>query len=145
MENVSLVTLDVQRVAIVLEALQSHKKHNVTADDAATLSTLLAWFATDFFYIHSFIFVSFITGSFQFIVLQQVTCKVTRILKFVKSPHCCRNSHAIWGHTAEVTFPPWRRGVVVSGIRRMNKVYARWARLVPGWVTFFGRVYHLGM
>jgi len=28
---------------------------------------------------------------------------------------------------------------------RMNEVTARLARLVPGWVTVFGRVYHLGM
>ena len=39
----------------------------------------------------------------------------------------------------------WRRGVVVSGVRRMNEVNARRVRLVPGWVTVFGRVYHLGM
>jgi len=39
----------------------------------------------------------------------------------------------------------WRRGVVVSGLRRMNEVNARRARLLPGWVTVFGRVYHLGM
>jgi len=39
----------------------------------------------------------------------------------------------------------WRRGVVVSGVRRMNEVNARRARLLPGWVTVFGRVYHLGM
>jgi len=39
----------------------------------------------------------------------------------------------------------WRRGVVVSGVRRMNEVNARRARLLPGWVTAFGRVYHLGM
>ena len=41
----------------------------------------------------------------------------------------------------------WRRDVVVSGVRRMNEVDARRARLVPGWVTVFGRVglYHLGM
>ena len=39
----------------------------------------------------------------------------------------------------------WRRGVVVSGVRRMNEVNARRARLVPGWVTVFGRVYDLGM
>jgi len=38
-----------------------------------------------------------------------------------------------------------RRGVVVSGVRRMNEVNAHRARLVPGWVTVFGRVYHLGM
>ena len=39
----------------------------------------------------------------------------------------------------------WRRGVVVCGVRRMNEVNARRARLVPRWVTIFGRVYHLGM
>jgi len=39
----------------------------------------------------------------------------------------------------------WWRGVVVSGVRRMNEVNARRARLVLGWVTVFGRVYHLGM
>ena len=38
-----------------------------------------------------------------------------------------------------------RRGVVVSGVRRMNEVNPRRAQLVPGWVTVFGRVYHLGM
>ena len=36
-------------------------------------------------------------------------------------------------------------GVVVSGVRRMNEVNARRARLLLGWVTVFGRVYHLGM
>jgi len=41
--------------------------------------------------------------------------------------------------------PGWRRGIVVSGVRRMNEVNARRARLVPGWVTVFGPVYHLGM
>jgi len=44
-----------------------------------------------------------------------------------------------------VTVGGWRRGVVVSGVRRMDEVNARRARLVPGWVTVFGRVYHLGM
>ena len=39
----------------------------------------------------------------------------------------------------------WRRGVVVSGDRRMNEVNLRRARLIPGWVTVFGRVYHLRM
>jgi len=50
-------------------------------------------------------------------------------------------------HQMQVTFMlfiiyGWRRGVVVSGVRRMNEVNARRARLVPGWVTVFGRVYH---
>ena len=39
----------------------------------------------------------------------------------------------------------WRRGVVVSGVRHMNEVNARRARLVPAWVTVFGRVYLVGM
>jgi len=38
-----------------------------------------------------------------------------------------------------------RRGVVVSGVRRMNEVNPRRARLVLGWVTVFVRAYHLGM
>ena len=41
--------------------------------------------------------------------------------------------------------PRWRRGAVVSGVHRTNEVNARRVRLVPGWVTVFGRVYHLGM
>jgi len=47
-----------------------------------------------------------------------------------------RREHSVGG---------WRRGVVVSGVRRMNEVNARRDRLLPGWVTVFGRVYHLGM
>jgi len=39
----------------------------------------------------------------------------------------------------------WRRGIVVSGVRRMSEVNARRARLQLGWVTVFGRVYHLGL
>jgi len=35
-------------------------------------------------------------------------------------------------------------GSLVSGVRRMNVVNARRARLVPGLVTVFGRLYHLG-
>jgi len=37
----------------------------------------------------------------------------------------------------------WR--IVVSGVRRTNEVDVRRARLVHGWVTVFGRVYHLCM
>ena len=33
---------------------------------------------------------------------------------------------------------------MVSGVRLMNEVNARRARLVPGWVPVYGRVYHLG-
>jgi len=32
----------------------------------------------------------------------------------------------------------WWRGVVVSGVCRMNEVNARWARLVLQWLTIFG-------
>jgi len=38
-----------------------------------------------------------------------------------------------------------RRGVLVSGVHRLNAVNACRARLVLGWVTVFRRVYHLGM
>ena len=34
----------------------------------------------------------------------------------------------------------WRRGVVVSRVRRMNEVNRRRAQLVLEWVTFFGPV-----
>ena len=34
---------------------------------------------------------------------------------------------------------------VVSGVRRMNEVNARRARLILGWVTVFKWVYRLGM
>ena len=34
---------------------------------------------------------------------------------------------------------------MVSGVRRMNEVNARRARLVPGWVTVFRQIYHLGI
>jgi len=52
-----------------------------------------------------------------------------------------RPFHSVTAHRTHC----WRRGVVVSGVRRMNEVNARRARLVPGLVTVFGRVYHLGM
>ena len=51
----------------------------------------------------------------------------------------------LWTHLLQYHPFGWRRGVVVSGVRRMNEVNARRAWLVPGWVTVFGRVYHLGM
>ena len=47
---------------------------------------------------------------------------------------------AVW-----LTLTTWRLGVVASVVRRMNEVTAHWARLVLGWVTVFGRVYHHGV
>ena len=38
----------------------------------------------------------------------------------------------------------WRLGLVVTRWSR-STVILRWARLVPGWVTIFGRVNYLGM
>jgi len=38
----------------------------------------------------------------------------------------------------------WRCGVVVSVVRHINEVTLRRARLVLGWVTVFGLVYHHG-
>jgi len=57
------------------------------------------------------------------------------------SVHTADGQSPITTHTHTHT----RRGVVVSGVRRMNEVNPRRARLVLGWVTVFGRVYHLGM
>jgi len=59
---------------------------------------------------------------------------------------------AVWRHTPmQIHHRPhpipytYQRGVLVSGVRRMNKVNQRRARLVLGWVTVFGRAYHLNM
>jgi len=41
--------------------------------------------------------------------------------------------------------PGRRRGVAVSGVRRMNEANPRRARLVIGRVTVLGRVYHLDL
>ena len=43
-------------------------------------------------------------------------------------------------HFQWLSYGGWRRGIVVNGFRRMNEVNACRARLVPGWVTIFGRV-----
>jgi len=51
-----------------------------------------------------------------------------------------------FGHEiTQRSYTRWRRGAVVSGVRRMSEVNARRARLVLGWVTVFGRLYRLGM
>ena len=75
-----------------------------------------------------------------------VICRTYGRLRFVfllcKLPGC---SWAVHHLRRCGTREGWRRGVVVSGVRRMNEVNARQARLVPGWVTVFGRVYHFGM
>jgi len=46
--------------------------------------------------------------------------------------------------TTRVEYPQ-RLGVVASVVRRKNEVIVHWARLVLGWVTVFGRVYHQGV
>jgi len=48
-------------------------------------------------------------------------------------------------YPTSLSLPRWRRGVVVSVVRRTNEVTLRRARLVLGWVTVFGRVYRHGM
>ena len=72
---------------------------------------------------------SFLKNSLQGFKVSFVGCSHGFTEKFSNSPSCSG----------------CRRGVVVSGVRRMNEVNARRARLLPGWVTVFGRVYHLGM
>ena len=51
----------------------------------------------------------------------------------------------IVSHRRAHDYTGWRRGVVDSGVRRMNEVNARRARLLLGWVTVFGRVYRHGI
>ena len=71
---------------------------------------------------------------------------VTRdFIQLVVQPDFCRQCFETVYPLPPTTVAGWRRGIVVSGVRRMNEVNARRARLVPGWVTDFGRVYHLGM
>jgi len=56
-------------------------------------------------------------------------------------PCCCSNGLK---PSAKALPYSWRRGVVVSVVRRMNEVTLRRARLILGWVTVFGPVYHYG-
>ena len=72
-------------------------------------------------------------------MLVHANCPTIRIIADTAVTHMDALLHGI------STLYGWRRGAVVSGVRRMNEVNARRARLVPGWVTVFGRVYHLGM
>ena len=70
-------------------------------------------------------------------VVRVYDCHSGRTLQHITARHVTN-----WLMSAHVG---WRRGVVVSGVRRMNEVNARRARLVPGWVTVFGLVYRIGM
>jgi len=72
---------------------------------------------------------------------------IDRFIRFCKTPcRVQRTDTLTHRHTVQTTLhlclqkTGWRRGVVVSGARRMNEVNARRARLVPGWVAVFGRV-----
>jgi len=47
------------------------------------------------------------------------------------------NSKPVWAQ--------WRHAIVVGGVRHMKEVNVHRARLVLGWVTVFGWVYHLGL
>ena len=76
--------------------------------------------------------------------LRRLSCLARR--RRVGSPSRLRRSRSTTAlRTARTTYTHTHTPVVVSGVRRMNEVNARRARLVPGWVTVFGRVYHLGM
>ena len=73
----------------------------------------------------------------SFVRSVQTRCKVQNMDKWTL---------AISSQCYALNYPfSWRRGIVVSGVHCMNEVNARRAWLVPGWVTVFGRVYHLGM
>ena len=65
-------------------------------------------------------------------------------------PHThTQTHHTSTDHTQTLTHAltldtRWSRGAVVSVVRHMNEVTLRRARLVLGWVTVFGRIYHYG-
>ena len=73
---------------------------------------------------------------------------IIQLFKALTSLQCvdCRNmlitNYLLTYTVVTLWLAAWR---MVSGVRRMNEVNARRARLVPGWVTVFGRVYHLCM
>ena len=67
--------------------------------------------------------------------------KVTKRIKIVTG----HSQSILHSQNDQLMHLGWWRGVVVSGVRRMNEVNARRARLILGWETVFGRVYHLGM
>jgi len=73
--------------------------------------------------------------------MQNNLVKIGRVISEICS-HTDKQTYMLINHNTSLF---WRRGVVVSGVRRMNEVNARRARLLPGWVTVFWRVYHLGM
>ena len=75
--------------------------------------------------------------------LSEISCGLACNKPLQCSVHkCLQTCHKVCGLNTHTT---QRRGIVVSDVRRMNEVNACWARLVPGWVTVFGWVYHLGM
>jgi len=82
---------------------------------------------------------------FRDYVFHQVNADGSAWLDMAHVVHCLNKVTATHTPAHLVTQSGWRRGVVVSGVLRMNEVNACRARLVPGWVTIFGRVYHLGM
>ena len=71
---------------------------------------------------------------------QEISVRYSRSLQIL--------SHNTWFlGPAESTIQWWLAAwcIVASVVRRMNEVTIRRARLVLGWVTVFGRVYHHGM
>jgi len=74
------------------------------------------------------------------LVLKRVLLYVLNVFIIVIDDVFCSKNCQITNHAFG-----YGRGAVVGGVRRMNEVNARRARLVPGWVTVSGRVYHLGM
>jgi len=70
-----------------------------------------------------------------------IFCKNDNVLYFRVCPYFNLNQVVVYVYTRTC----WRRGIVVSGVRHINEVNPRRARLVLGWVTVFGRAYHLSM
>jgi len=62
------------------------------------------------------------------------------------APLCIQPQHTnVTPDNIQATVFGWRLGAVASVVRRMNEVTVHWVRLVLGWVTVFGWVYHHGV
>ena len=87
--------------------------------------------------------------STEFINDAQIYSNIRRVSSVIQTMHTIKYYYWVINPANRSGIVPKGIGqcdVVVSGVCRMNEVNARLrARLVPGWVPVFGRVYHLGM
>jgi len=85
------------------------------------------------------------THSRIFVQIQQAAQTVLGVYLERTCSRITSASSALGGLLCAIQIHALAHSQVVSSVRCMNEVNARRARLVPGWVTVFGRGYNLGM